>query len=383
MSLTVNVFGGTASMCTDFGTSPVGGTCHLPLQKMVWGDDNLSYKVNETYPLPVQIMEVTGESLVVSGNLGASGSFPIVNPFVSGTTGPIQFIAVGGSTSGAPVGITGSVRLYEDIGVTGTVKTRNLTAATDTVAVTGDVRIKGGLSLTSGTDSIKVFGSDGGVRVPSALYAANGTTLGVSGDALKVAITNSGITFSAVIASTVGVTNANWSPTINEAGALRTQGVSGGYPLTVQGLNGNAIEVTTQPTDSLSVTGDYFTDGTQKTKVSEIMRSSTFLAGSTLINGVTAHQLLGSNSIKTGVRVKSHPSNTDLIYVGEGVLAGHQSAGSGLPTDFAKTLISGSTLNAYPLESGESIFIECNNTNLIFIRNGVRGLTGIINYVAT
>ena len=52
-------------------------------------------------------------------------------------------------------------------------------------------------------------------------------------------------------------------------------------------------------------------------------------------------------------------------------------------SDFAKTLISGSTLNAYPLESGESLFIECNNTNLIFVRNGVRGLTGIINYVAT
>ena len=125
MSLTVNVFGGTASMCTDTGTSPVGGTCHLPLNKIVWGDDSTSYKVNETYPLPVQLMEVTGESLVVSGNLGASGSFPVINPFVTGSTGPIQYLAVAGSTTGTPVGVTGSVRLYEDIGVTGTVKIRN------------------------------------------------------------------------------------------------------------------------------------------------------------------------------------------------------------------------------------------------------------------
>ena len=84
MSITVNTAGGnSACLSTEFGTSPVGATCHLPLNKIVWGDDSVSHKVNETFPLPVQIMEITGEAIAFTGNMGASGSFPVINPILT------------------------------------------------------------------------------------------------------------------------------------------------------------------------------------------------------------------------------------------------------------------------------------------------------------
>ena len=108
--ITANISGGTADFCTDIGTTPEGVTCHLPLNKIVWGDSTTSYKVNETYPLPVQVRGVTGDSLQFSGNIGASGNFPVVNPEITGVCSGIQFLAVAGTTTGDPVGVTGSVR---------------------------------------------------------------------------------------------------------------------------------------------------------------------------------------------------------------------------------------------------------------------------------
>jgi len=246
MSIKVNVYGGNADFCTDYGTSPLGATCHLPLSKMVWGDSFSSYRVNETYPMPVQIMAVTGESLVVSGNFGASGSLPIVNyevPGVSAST--FHYLAVAGSTEGAPIGITGTVCIDCPVEITGQ---RYLHSSTDSITVTGIVGLSAGtLNLNSGTDSIAVYGWDGGRYVNTSLFAADGTTIGNSGDAINVNLVNAGVTFSVNIGATVGVVNGD--------SGLVVQGLSGGEPIAVKGRNGEAIEVVNSPGSAVGVTG--------------------------------------------------------------------------------------------------------------------------------
>ena len=286
MSIKVNVYGGNADFCTDYGTSPVGTGCHIPLSKMVWGDKTSSYRVNETTPMPVQVMAVTGESLVISGNVGASGSLPIVNYEVIGASAnTFHYLAVAGSTTGAPIEIT----------------------------------------------------------------------IGNSGDAINVNLVNAGVTFSVNIGATVGVVNGD--------SGLVIQGLSGGEPIAVKGRNGEAIEVTNSPSTAISVTGDFFIDGTQVTTVSEITKPSSIVSGSLVANAGSASQL-PSNSLKTGLTVKSHPSNVDFIYIGNSGLSG------------------GATANAYILESGESLFLECNNSNLIYVM-GISGDARRVNYIGS
>ncbi|HAW80036.1 MAG TPA: hypothetical protein DCX27_10205, partial [Balneola sp.] len=172
MSITVNTAGGnTACLSTEFGTSPVGATCHLPLNKIVWGDDSVSHKVNETFPLPVQIMEITGEAIAFTGNMGASGSFPVINPIL-GSTG-IEYLAVAGSTDGVtPIGVTGNITI-ENFPGGNTLNTRALSSSTDTVNVVGTVGISSGsLNLSPSTDKVSVYGYDGGRYVNSTLYGA-------------------------------------------------------------------------------------------------------------------------------------------------------------------------------------------------------------------
>jgi len=352
MSILVNVHGGTAYVETDFGTSPLGATAHLPLNKLVWGDDSISNRVNETTPLPVQIMAVTGESLVVSGSLGASGSFGIENT-ITGST--LHYLAVAGSTDGAtPVGVTGTVSVANGLTTGSTVSIRALSSATDSVTVTGGVSILGSLDLNSGTDSVSVFGWDGNRYVNTTLYGGDGTTIGNSGDALNVNLVNAGVTFSVNIGATVGVVNGD--------SGLVVQGLSGGEPITVKGRNGEAVEVVNSPGSAVGVTGDFFVDGTQVTKISEITRPSTIISGYTLA-AVTA-TVLPSNSLKTGITVKASSVNTDLIYVGNSGLTG------------------GVTANGYPLQGGESIFIECNNSNLVYVV-GTTGDTRGVHYIGS
>ena len=354
MPLIVNVYGGTANMETDYGTTPEGATAHLPLNKIVWGDDSVSYKVNETYPLPVQIMAVTGEALVVSGNIGASGSFPIENPIV-GATG-IRFLAVAGSTNGDPIEVTGSVSISNTLTVGNTLSTRYLDSSTDSITVTGGVNILGALDLNAGTDSVAVYGWDGNRYVNTTIFASDGTTIGNSGDALNVNLVNSGVTFSVTIGATTGVVNGD--------SGLVVYGLTGGTPIAVKGRNGEAIEVVNSPGSAVGVTGSFYTDGTQVTTVSEITRSSTVVSGFTLASVVGGPIVGSSTPLKTGITIKSHPSNVDLVYVGNSGLTG------------------GITTNGYPLESGESLFLECNNANLIYIM-GISGDPRMVHYIGS
>ena len=359
--ITANISGGTADFCTDIGTTPEGVTCHLPLNKLVWGDSSYSYKVNETYPLPVQVRGVTGDSLQFTGNIGASGNFPVINPTLSGPSGGIQFLAVGGSTTGDPVGITGSIKLAEDIGITGNVGVTGTVGIADTVTVRGEVGISGGsLNLNAGTDNVAVFGHDGRQFVKTELYASGGTTIGVSGDALKVALTNSGVTFALNVAATIGITNANGAASASDA--ITVQGVSGGTPVIVKGRNGEAIEVTNTAGDALGITAENLRVSIESYIKPSSLVSGTMVAGAA---GTTGTQVLSASTpLKSGLTVKSHPTNIDFIFIGD----------SGLSA--------GNTFNGYPLESGESIFLEVDNVNLVYV-TGISGDSRRVNYIGS
>ena len=370
--ITANISGGTADFCTDYGTTPEGVTCHLPLNKIVWGDSTTSYKANETYPLPVQVMAVTGGSLTMTGNLGASGSFPIVNrTFGAGATVETEYIAVAGSTSGDTLGITGTVRLatdgLESGGITISQVTNRgytLSSATDSITIKGEVGISGGsLNLNSGTDSVSVFGHDGGRYIQTQLHGANGTTIGASGDAINVNLVNSGITFEATIAAVVGITNAGFTGagTPSEvATALRVQGCCGGEPIRVAGRVGEAIEVVNYPGGAVGVTADNL-----KVTIEGYSKPTSFVSGLTVAGfGSTATPLAGSTPLQSGVTIKSNPSNLNLIYVGN------------------NGFTAGVTANAYPLESGESLFLEVNNLNLVYIL-GASGDHRRVNYIGS
>ena len=341
MSITVNTAGGnTACLSTEFGTSPVGATCHLPLNKIVWGDDSVSHKVNETFPLPVQIMEITGEAIAFTGNMGASGSFPVINPIL-GSTG-IEYLAVAGSTDGVtPIGVTGNITI-ENFPGGNTLNTRALSSSTDTVNVVGTVGISSGsLNLSPSTDKVSVYGYDGGRYVNSTLYGASGVTIGNSGDALNVNVTNAGISFSVGVGVTTEVV-----------------GVTGATPIAVKGRNGEAIEVTSTPGTAVAVTGDFFIDGSQSTKISEIVRPSSIVSGYTLAS-LTGAPIAVSSPLKTGITVRADSTNTDFIYVGDSGMSG------------------GVTTAGYPLAKTDSIFIECSNANMVWVLGIVGDVRGV------
>ena len=371
--ITANISGGTADFCTDYGTTPEGVTCHLPLNKLVWGDSTTSYKANETYPLPVQVMAVTGGSLTMTGNMGASGSFPIINRSISGVTAPfIEYIAVAGSTTGDTLGITGTIRLatdgLESGGITISEVTNRgwtLSSTTDTVTVSGEVGISGGsLNLNSGTDSISVYGFDGGKYIQAQLHGPNGTTIGASGDAINVNLVNAGITFEATIAAVVGITNAGFTGagTPSEvATALRVQGCCGGEPVRVAGRVGEAIEVVNYPGGAVGVTADNL-----KVTIEGYSKPTSFVSGQTLAAfGVLSSQLVATSTpLSSGVTIKSNPANLNFIYVGnDGFTAGD-------------------TANAYPLESGESVFLEIHNLNLVYVL-GITGDARKVNFLGS
>ena len=246
-NIEITIASGTAVIATDYGTSGAVGfsASHAQISKLAWGDENYSYRVNEAYPLPVKMYGTTGTTMPVSGTISGTGSFYIQNTIstpiiVKGSTNSSDALVgvtgyVQGITNGVRVGVTGSVSILGSVGVFGisgaTAITvtggRRLNSSSDSVTVVGNVGISGGFQLTAASDSVAVYGPGGTTYVETNLNVG-GVALGRSGDALKVAVTNAGFTFSVSVASTVGVTNGSEGP-------LRIQGYTGtGTPVTIQ-----------------------------------------------------------------------------------------------------------------------------------------------------
>lgn len=444
-NIIIQISGNTAEMGTDFASGgDVGLTnAHVPLSKIAWGDSTLSKRVTETQPLPVKVHGTTG-SIGVTWDTGYAQevvNFNYHHEHLVNNDRSMVYLAVAGSTSGpsndgsggrvgtsgpvwgvpgaTAIAITGDVRLINtstlsingatagyasatgdtsmewDQGTSGGFGVPvNITGgrrayhATDSILVTGSVDISGGRALAAGTDSIKVYGYDGNQAVHTVLRANHdGTTLGFSGDALKVALTNVGITCSVDLSATLGVTNDIKTADPEAAhGALKVQGVSGGAPLVIRGDNSGAVEVTATSALSTTVTGTVsindtnitnslesnskpliqtlesintkvspvtsirsdLTGGNIRVKVIETIRPNTVISG-TQMSTSSAAPLASNKSVYSGVNIKSSPSNTSDVMVGGSDLIRNADAG-------------------YPLEPGESIFIECDNLSKVYIR---------------
>jgi hypothetical protein len=404
----------TASMATDYGTSGTGFTAsHIQIAKLAFGDTSITTRVSTSDPLPMSIYGITGTTIPISGTIGGSGNFTVVQGStgyfrIAGTTASTLPVGISGTIQGYsgayPVGISGSISIINTLGIfgisgataIGITGGRRLNHSTDSVYVHGNVGLSGGLGLIAADDSVRVYGADLGDKVLTRLYASDGTTIGYSGDALKVAITNAGVTFSVSIAASVGITNAG------PAGLMvRGTGVTSDYPITIQGtLAGGALEVaayTNLPVsinntvtiddadliDSLESSGkplnqnlgairtntniittinDKLNAGTISSKITEIVRPASVIGGRKVVTTNSSQLVTTTSIIKVGVHLKSPSTNTDVIFIG------------------GKSLLTAPS-DGYPLDPGESIFIECDALGKLYARSN--SSTQVLNYIAS
>lgn len=414
-NILITTYDDTATMATDYGTSGTGFTAsHIQIAKLAFGDTSTTTRVSTADPLPISIYGVTGTTIPVSGTVGGTGSFRVIHATggyfqIAGTTFSTQPVGISGTIQGFSgayaVGISGNVNVINTaigvfgvsgataVGITGG---RRLNYTTDSVYVYGNVGLSGGLGLVAADDSVRVYGADLGDKVLARMYASDGTTIGYSGDALKVAITNSGVTFSVSIAATVGVTNAG-----PEGLMIRGTGNTADYPVIIEGtLAGGAIEVaayndlpvsvsntvtiddadlilslesSSKPlitnlssirtnTNLLSTINEKLNTGTIQSKVSEITRPSTVVSGKKDLTTNAAQLTTISQAIKVGIHLKAPSTNTDVVYVG----------GRNLLTN---------PNDGYPLDPGESLFIECDALGKIYAR--ANSGAQVLNYIAS
>ena len=396
-NIEISIATGTAVIATDYGTSGESGfsASHAQIAKLAWGNETNTYRVSETYPTPVKIYGITGTTVPISGTVSGTGyfyvrtndSYPIkvigstftTDPKV-GITGTIQGIA-----NGVPVGVTGYINVLNNIGIfgisgatsIGITGGRRLSSSTDSVTVYGNVGISGGFQLTAIDDSVSVYGPAGSTFVEVNLNSG-GNALGRSGDALKVAVTNTGFTFSVSLSTTIGVTN-------DVAGnALRIQGNTGGTPVTIQGsLAGGAVEIGAYSAVPVGVSGSVTIDDTDllagiedlKTNIDTVATNASYALD--ILNLINANgsgakvtvasttrptriqhgqkslsitpSVLGSDQIRTGITLKSPSSNTVDIYIGNSLAV--------------------SSTTGYILSPGEIIFLEVSILGTIFARS--------------
>ena len=274
---------------------------------------------------------------------GATGAFSAVsatNPFpvtmaagltatISGFSGPI---AVTGLAGGA-------------VNVLGTVVVSGLTAAPVYIQTAPNCRVEvtGGRYLNQLTDSVSVFGPSGSTWLYSNLVNASGVAIGTTANPMQVSF--SGVTITANIASTVGVTN---SPT---GMGLIIQGMSGGSSVATTvgntvGINDTAILYgMTAMYARMAAMGVTLDAIYQALSVFGLVRPTTVRSGLvSMTTGATGISPIGF-TCAGGVNLKALGTNTDLIYLG-GSLVG--------------------VSYGYQLEPGENVFFNVSNVNMVY-----------------
>ena len=332
---------------------------------------------------------VDGTPLTITGDTRITGSIHAsrglgIQGTSAGTTAAVNGEVYPGYGFGVPIAVTGGRRLNSDV---------------DSVTVAGTINSTGGRQLAPATDSVAVYGYDQGNCVHSMLCKSDdGTTAGFSGDALKVAVTNGNFTINATVSATTGVTNSTQPP-------LRIQGATASAqadPVIVRGENDGALEITAtsalnttvsntvgindddildylgrdldkpittflgaieNDTDQLGLIRNDLSSGNIKATISEIERPGNIRSGSKKVTSV-ASQLNTNLEMKSGVTVKCSPSSSSNILIGN----------LGLTTNSS---------NGYLLEPGESIFIEVNNLNKIYVRLSGNSGSASVYYIGT
>jgi hypothetical protein len=332
--------------------------------------------------MPVDIMSIGGFSGAASNfNVAGVGQF-----FVGNTLGSSLIVVGAGitNTSYSPVSVYGKIEGITNgvlVGITsGPLNIANTSfgvygiAGGTAIAISGTITVTGerysssstdsvsvvGISMGSSSlvdyskDSVKIRGSSGELYVPTRLYYG-ATAIGTSGDALKVYMVDSGLTLNVSVSATVGVTNGS-------NGSLKIQGGStADNPLYIKFYDASTtIPVrlgTTQDTqlttiktntDKIININDKLTSNTFNVRVVESPRPRNVLSGSQV--PTTSPQPLASTSsiiLRSGINIKSPITNTSTIFVGSSVIVANKAA-------------------AYPIEPGESLFIECDNITSLY-----------------
>jgi hypothetical protein len=280
------------------------------------------------------------------------------------------------------------------------------------VEVTGGVRIvhspAGGSmeirNLSSGRDNVAVWGADGGTAAHVKLFHSDGTPIGISGSALKVAIDNGTFTGNVTLSTNVYVRNAT-------GGVLKVQGSTGAEIVVKGPLSGGALEVASPSglnirnltsADTVGLAGGaaedlgqiqsdvsigtgrlgniqtnsenlinkvtslnsdvnkMVVDGTEESNVdSEEIAFNTHihrvyqpdvLISLSKVIGSNATQLNNNTVIYNGVYVSADSGNTEDILVGNTALKQNSRGG-------------------YQLAAGESVFLQVSNLNRIYVRS--------------
>ena len=419
-NIIVTIYDGIATLGTDYNTSGVSSNIHIPHSKMLWGNELVSNRVSTEYPMPVNVMSFNGNSgaswqMGVTGSVYGLGTFTVgntsTNPlYIVGVTGttlyfPVQVRgAIQGITNGILVGITttgpiafsnSSIGIYGLSGGTAITVTggRYLTSSTDSVAANTTIV---GLSLSSGmigftADSVRIYGSSGEQFIPSLLKYMEGNTLtsvGMSGDALKVSIVGTGFTFTVNLSTTIGVTNADQKPLKVQGGATGDNPVlikyynsalvpteitnTGGtfseqilsIIATLSGTTGNVTAIRNN-SNLISTINDKLSTNGISVRVTEITKPNRIQNNVKVFTSDSVSALsTGTPTLKSGVNLKAPSTNTSTVYVGSDVIISTKVA-------------------AYPLEPGESLFIECNSTDLIYCYTSIDPTKQKLIYIGT
>ena len=410
-NVTIDITGNTASIATDYTTSGVTNA-HVQIVKLAFGSETTATRVTTSAPLPVDI-RASNATVGITGSVGGLGDFKVRNAtsgnnnipiIVSGITStsypPVQINGtVQGITNGILAGITGTITARDNLRIQGLTSGypiaitggRPLTSGTDTVGVTGTVTISGGRYLGQTTDNVRIFaGSDGATLIPVVMRDSYGNLIGSSGGALNVNLIGAGITATVSVSTLIGICQPNQTVPLFIAGgtagpAVRIKGSFGGSeavevgwnsPQTVKTSSGFPLDVNVNSviaaintlrdgklTDieaNTAIIEDIYTRINSNTNginanIISFTRPGSVFTGR--INVTTATLVLPSQTLKTGVTLKTDAANTSNIII--------RGAGSA---------------EGYPLGIGETLFIETNNLNTISVSATT---TGILYYIAS
>ena len=319
-------------------------------------------------------------------------------PTFGGTFGTALGILVQGTSAGATAYVGGETFPGYGFGVPIAVTAgRRLGKDTDMITVTGDVGTSREWTTSVATDSIAVYGADQTQYIRANLYnGTGGSSCGFSGDALKVAVVNGGITFSVNVGATVdiGVTA--------QGGALRIQGTTGtwGDPVTIRGEQAGAVDVVStaglattvsgtvtiddneilqelkgttgeligglinikKGTDQISAIRTDLKSGSVRTTVSSITKPENLRAGNKTVQNDTTN-IHREMELLTGVTIKNLITSDTDVYIGSSTLQSNPTSG-------------------YLLEPGESIYLEINNLKHIYCRKDGTG-SASLHYIGT
>lgn len=336
-NLQINVAGGaTATISTDFVNDSYGATSHVQLFKLVWGNTSDANRITASNPLPTYLA-TTGVTLNTNATItggGTAGSVQVVN---YSTTS----LKVNGS------GLNNAVVTQDQAGNTLLTNIYTDTQAFVTNFGSGGYTIKtigvGPTGATSGS-YVRLFD-------PTTNLIA-GVSNGGGSPALMVQVLGAPITLTANVNPAVAVYNSATGP-------VYIQG-STGSPVSITGVTLESLLTTINTsgisgatfTSRIPVIETLLTAGTAKVTVNSETLPSTLLTGLFTATTTATGMYPGGFTCAKGVNVKSYPTNTQYVFIGE----------------------SGFTYG-YPLDAGEELFLEISNMNKLFAKSG-GGSTG-------